>query len=374
MKVAFLCGCLAEGFDGVGDYTRTLSAQLISNGYQVIIIALNDHYITAIIEEKQATANIQVQVYRLPSLLPQKNRFNLAARYLDVFSPLFISFQFVIYSFHPKGLPASFATQLKPLVKDRVFQIMFHEIWIGFTRISPVKHKITGYLQRGLIKNMVRQLRPNHINTSNLLYQWVLCGSGIATSVIPLFSNIAIVAQTTEFIANLSNKLHIDTVKNPAYTFIGIFGNLYPEAKLEEILSKEYDAAKAQNKQLFFIGFGRINNTGKKEFDRLAEVFANKIKCIHLGGQLPNDVSRTMQVLHKAISCTPAQHIGKSGVFAAFKLHSVPVLLSVGDVIPEYHQRITNEYAAFTSRPSSYWSVAYVANLYNDIISNKIQA
>ena len=32
MKIVFICGCLEPGKDGVGDYTRRLSAELIDHG------------------------------------------------------------------------------------------------------------------------------------------------------------------------------------------------------------------------------------------------------------------------------------------------------------------------------------------------------
>ena len=45
MKIIFLCGSLEPGRDGVGDYVLLLSGELVRQGHQASIIALNDVYL-----------------------------------------------------------------------------------------------------------------------------------------------------------------------------------------------------------------------------------------------------------------------------------------------------------------------------------------
>ena len=42
MKIAFICGSIEPGRDGVGDYTRRLAIELIKNSYEVAVIALHE--------------------------------------------------------------------------------------------------------------------------------------------------------------------------------------------------------------------------------------------------------------------------------------------------------------------------------------------
>ena len=124
--------------------------------------------------------------------------------------------------------------------------------------------------------------------------------------------------------------------------------------------------------QIIFLGFGRINQWGLQEFNKLQSVFKNDIKCYHLGEQTTENVSRIMQILNKAISCTPQQHIGKSGVFAAFKLHSVEVILSPGEIIPEYHNQLKQIYENLIQRPSYMWDVSFISDQFIKALGNKI--
>ena len=53
MKLIFICGSLEPGRDGVGDYTRRLAGELIRQGHQIAIIALNYKIIAMITKELQ---------------------------------------------------------------------------------------------------------------------------------------------------------------------------------------------------------------------------------------------------------------------------------------------------------------------------------
>ena len=68
-----------------------------------------------------------------------------------------------------------------------------------------------------------------------------------------------------------------------------------------------------------------------------------------------------IQLLDAGISCTPAQHIGKSGVFAAMKLHGIEVIIPKGDLIPEYNEQIVDYNIQLAERPPATWSVSSIS-------------
>lgn len=368
MKIVFLCGSLAEGLDGVGDYTRMLAIKLIKNGHKVGAVALNDHHATSIFGNDESVEGIQLPVLQIPSNISNADRYKYAAKFIRDFNPDWVSLQFVIYAFHKKGLPFGLGRQLSTLTKGRRVHIMFHEIWIGFTKISTFTHKITGLLQKGIIKKMVKKLQPSAICTSNFLYKLILKQAKIEVDILQLFSNIPFYAIKENEKETLLRKFEVDNQQINQYSITGIFGNLYPEARLQDIVLKQFEEEKAKNKQLIFVGFGRINTEGRMEFDRLKSIFADKVKFFHLGELPSHKISHLFQILNTAISCTPRQHIGKSGVFAALKFHNVEVILTQGDVIPEYHQRLQMYYEEFVKRPAYQWDVSYTAKNFINIL------
>src|SRR5690606_39818307 len=76
MNIAFICGSLEPGKDGVGDYTRRLAGELLRNGHNATIIAINDRYITQCWNGEQKDVEVNVRVLRLPSQHNWSSRLN----------------------------------------------------------------------------------------------------------------------------------------------------------------------------------------------------------------------------------------------------------------------------------------------------------
>jgi Trk K+ transport system NAD-binding subunit len=55
MKIAFICGSLEPGRDGVGDYTRRLAGELVKQQHEVLVIAFNDRQIKDTLKAVQYT-------------------------------------------------------------------------------------------------------------------------------------------------------------------------------------------------------------------------------------------------------------------------------------------------------------------------------
>ncbi|MCH6234033.1 hypothetical protein [Cognataquiflexum rubidum] len=371
MKILFLCGSLELGYDGVGDYTRRLACELVQKGHEVKAISLKEKSFLQEKEEIQILDGIELSVVRIPSNASTNKLKNFLERNINAFDPHWISFQFVIYAYHPKGLPFYLPGFLKSIRGNFKWHIMFHEIWIGFTSISPIKHKVVGSIQKRIIKKIVSSIQPKSITTTNLLYQAILKRSNTNTTIINLFSNIDISPLTSAFSNFVLKKLSIAEGGRKDWIILGIFGNLYPEAKLEPTLNFQYNQALESSKKVAFIGFGRMNDDGMKEFLRLENIFVDKISFLHLGERNEDEISQLLQMLDIGISCTPSQHIGKSGVFAAMKYHGLHVILPNGDFIPEYEDVIQQNQNILMKKPSEQWGASYISNRYNEIFLNR---
>lgn len=355
----FLCGSLEIGKDGVGDYTRKLGLELVNQGHEVKIVALNDHITAERLESIIINANQEIEVVRFPSTLTWENRIAKLDRLLNIFNPDWVSLQYVAYSFQPKGIPYQFAKSLKQISKRWRWHIMFHETWLGISGLSPLKHKIVGFFQRKVIQLVFQSVNPEKVSTSNRLYQMVLAKADIPTSVIPLFSNIPIITTCPNFEQELFDKLSITALNRNDYTILGIFGRLHKGFDFESVINEELIKAKSFNKTLIFLSFGKIEDVG--EFNKLKSLFESKIE-FHLLGELPEEkISSTLQLLDTGISCTPLEHIGKSGVYAAMRLHNVKVLLPFSDEIPEFESEIISYNNYLHSRPLHKWGVDYIA-------------
>jgi hypothetical protein len=358
MKILFLCGSLENQKDGVGDYTRNLAGAIIKKGNVCQIVALMDKGSLEDTHEIQKIDGVEIEVLRLP----YENGFHQNAKstmqLVESFNPDWISLQYVPFSFHHKGMPFGFHNALLPLLRNRNFHIMFHELWVGISVISPLKHKILGFFQQRIAKQIINKSKPLSITTTNILYDLVLNKANIKPTVLPLFSNISKVEANNNYFNSLLTQYNI-TDPSSCY-FVGVFGTIYPQANIEDELMNLYES-KEKNKKIVFLHFGRIGVYGKKELERLKDHFIGMIQFIELG-ELPSDkVSTILQKLHIGISCTPSQHVGKSGVYAALKLHGVDVVMSGGEFLPDYDVELQKKMPAYLNRKPEMWDVSYIA-------------
>ena len=361
MNIIFVCGSLERGKDGVGDYTRKLSAELIRLGNQCSILALMDKYIDNEIIEKVFVTEIEVDSFRLPFQNGHKKNAEMAKKWVIAKKANLISIQYVPTAFNNKGLPFGFADSIKIIANGKKIHVMFHEMWMGISKISPLKHKIIGFFQIRIVKKIIKVNSPVCLTTTNKLYNLVLKSKSIETDILNLFSNINKSNFNGEHYKLRLDKFEISIEERPNWILIGIFGSLYPEVRLEDEIQLQLQNANLKKLKLAFISIGRIGEYGLGEFNRLKSVFEGKVKFIQLGEVSEGQASSTVQMIDIAISCTPAQHIAKSGVFAFLKLHQIPTRLLVKEIIPEYETQMVDWYNNFIKRPQYMWSVSYVA-------------
>jgi hypothetical protein len=311
MKILFLCGSLAPGCDGVGDYTRRLVGELIRQGHQASIIALNDRLIDSLIETSQKTDGIAVPVLRLPSIMSTKERFEKAECYINDFNPEWLSLQYVPFSFHDKGLPFGLGTRLAKIGIGRRWHVMFHELWVGIDKESSYKHKLWGQLQKKIINGLLHSLKPIRINTQSSLNKRQIEKFGNSVEILPLFGNVPVKFKKHEVISRKSLSLVL-------------FGTIHPKTPIKEFICEIKSISNVYEKKIVITFIGR-NGVELKLWENICK--QNDIDTIALGELQPEEISWQLSKSDIGISTTPYPQTEKSGVVATYRDHGLPIII-----------------------------------------------
>ena len=314
MKIVFICGCLEPGKDGVGDYTRRLSAELIDHGVEVSILAYNDKFVDSKTDELQKFQAINISCLRLPKILDIKVKTNIAKKWIDSINPDFISLQFVLYAFNNKGLPISLGNQFKKIGGDRKWHIMFHELWLGLGADETLKDNVIGFLQKYLVKALVKKLNVKVVNTHTQLYMQELKTIKVYSVFLPIFSNIPFVSQ-------------IETKRDKEYNNIKLvmFGSVRPGAPKTD-LAKELKQFSINNLKRK-ISLTLVGKSGEEQLNWADEFKKQGINVKLLGELKGREVSLVLQNSSFGITTVPSFLLEKSGTVAAMLEHKLPVLI-----------------------------------------------
>ena len=369
MNIVFLCGSIEPGCDGVGDYTRRLAEALILLEHKVSVIALDDKYVSIANQEIGIDAGV-VSTYRIPTSFTDQQRCTQARHWIDQINPDMVSLQFVIYSFHKKGLPFGLKNTISRICNGRSVHIMFHETWLGVTKSASFKDKAYGFFQKQIISSLVKNLKPRLITTTNGLYKTLLKELNITAKIIPLFSNIPIATKDAMFIRNIFSELELDSIKT--YYIAGIFGNIYNDSNLREAIIDLEESARVNNKKLLVLGFGKISGRASSIFQQLKLEFLDRMFIKHLGEFDTKQLSNLIQILDVAISPTPAKHIGKSGVYAALRLHDKKVIIPNTLLFPEYEAEIIDFNNQLELKSAEFFNVSNVAKDFSRLICQSL--
>lgn len=370
MKILFITGSLQPGKDGVGDYCRLLACELQKRVSYVHIVSLYDKNVETILEEEQCIGEAKIKTTRIPWSSKLASRIEVYCSLQAQYEFSLISFHYVPYAYHSRGLPIWLVSFLKKTKQKTVFQIMLHELWIGFGTQSPLKHQIVGFFQQRILKKIISVLKPKYITTSNYLYQSILQKAGIDSKVINLFSNIPFLFQSESDWERLNKKFESNLFKSANCT-IGIFGYIHPEANLLATIADVIKATEDSETDFAVLSFGRQGALGELYWDELKLAFKqdSQVKFERLGLLEAPEVSYILQNINLAISCTPAAFIGKSGVYAAFRSHNVPVVMSNNEVIPGLESASKENLEKAVNLPSGAYRVEYVAKEFLKIIN-----
>jgi hypothetical protein len=328
MKTAFMCGSLAPGRDGVGDYTRRLAGELIRQGQSTIVIALNDSHISSTVLETQEAEGTSVSVMRLPSVAAWSKRVIECRDWLDHFKADWMSLQFVPFGFHPKGLPFGLGRRLAAMNASASWHVMFHELWLGLGEKAPFKHHVLGALQRLIVMDFMDRLRPRIVHTQSDPYLVVLKREKIMASILPLFSNIPHVQSDgwdgiLEPLVTEALGKHHD--RSELY-LAGVLGMVAPEWNAERAVNTLLPLATRFQKRLVVVFHGNSNMTPERA-EGLKLELRHRADIVVTGERSSKEISRILQTLDIGIATTPRQVIQKSGSVAAMLEHGLKVLV-----------------------------------------------
>lgn len=325
VHITFVTGCLEPGKDGVGDYTRQLALECARQGATCSLIALNDPYL-------HGTVSSEAYCLRLPMTLDWQQRVQGARAFLAGVQPDWLSFQFVPYAFHPKGIVFGIEPYLRRLSTALQVHVMFHELWIGAFREANLKERLVGTVQRSAVRNLVRSLRPASIHTSNPIYHRLLARDGISAAVLPLFGNVPIAGRQGFGWCDLElERQGLSLEARRRSWLFGFFGSLRPEWPPEPLFTQLEKAGHRQGREIVVLSIGRLG-PGEALWQQLNARYGAKFRFIHLGEQPVERISEYLQSLDFGIAVTPYQLIGKSATVVAMFEHGLPVIVNRDDV------------------------------------------
>lgn len=311
MKILFICSSLEKGKDGVGDYNRRLSGELIRQGHQASIIALNDKHSMGIEESIQKDEDNEILVLRLGKSNSWNNRIDAAKQFITNQNPDWLSLQYVSFGFQDKGLPFGLTRILKQMGgSDRKWHVMFHELWVGMNDEASFKLKIWGKIQKYLVLNLLRNLKPIKISTQTDIYAWQLKRNGFTPHLLPLCSNIK----------NIKPKANRNETE---YINIAIFGSICQNTPFKDFITEFLPYQNTSNGKYKFLFMGR-NGVELPVWTKICS--ENNIK-FEILGELPGaEISNILNSCHIGISTTPVLLAQKSGVVAAYLAHHLKVV------------------------------------------------
>lgn len=282
---------------------------MIKKCHQVCILAFNDKFIATNVESPQYSERSRIPTLRLSSNTLIQQRSIKGKKWIDHFNPGWLSLQYVPFSFHNKGLPVDLGKHLALLGKDRNWQIMFHELWLGMEKEASLKYKLWGGIQKYIIHKTILLLVPKIIHTQSRLHMEHLKKLGFKAKLLPLYSNIEVHYRRRA--ANRGNKLN----------FL-VFGTIYPGAPVVSFAKELAAYALENNKTIHFTFLGRCRQ-GLENWVKVLR--QNQFKVNILGEQPAEKISEIICGSDWGISTTPFFQYEKSGTIAAMQEHGLPV-------------------------------------------------
>jgi hypothetical protein len=330
-SIVLLCGGLQEIEDGVGDHCRLLAGEFVRLGRECFLMSLNDRKVDSVVETSIASNGISIPLVRLPHAIPVFQRLKIAARFLSQWRPDIVSLQFVCYGFHEKGLAWREWFWLPALLAPYRSTLMLHELWLGFGSFRSIKYSIVGAVQRLVVLELVRRIRPAVIFTTNGYYRGILAKNKIAARILPLFGHIPVTSRSAPWLAEtIFRECGIDILSERRdHWLFGLFGEVFEIWPAAEVIEKIAILSKKHGKRPLVIFVGRSQRAAAF-VRRLKEQF-REIAFIALGSRTEVEISEFFNGVDFGLTSYPFEFLGKSGTVAAMVEHGLPVICNWGD-------------------------------------------
>ncbi len=315
MRIAFLCGSLEKGFDGVADYALRLAGYLRFLGCECCCISIEDNYL----DRENATLPLiewhdSVECFRLASGRPWYQKKAQLRSLLHSWQPDWISLQYVPYAFDDRGMPFSLKGCLSDVMPQAMWHVMAHELWVDPG--ARIKNRFLAPVQQHLFKSLFRRLVPEVIHTSNSYYCNQIFASGLRAEILPLFSNVVPLPY-----------LQKDKPDCRHWSFV-FFGSIHPEWNPRDLLTSVESVARQQGiTSIEFLSIGLAGEHGHDLWNQLASESPSSIVFRQLGSLSALEISRHLSQADFGITTTPSYLIGKSGSVAAMLAHGLPVIV-----------------------------------------------
>ena len=328
-RILFVCGTLELAKSGVADYIHSLANQLTRQGFQCACIALHDPYASAQLPDSPLSWQPhEVPVRRLPSRMPWRVKTNLLKAELKALNPHWISFHYVPYAYHRKGLPLGLLWCLASVRRSAQWLIMAHELWVAPN--PGLRNRLLSTLQKWIARLLFAMVSPRVVHVTNHAYQAMLSGCGIESRILPLFSAIPFARG-------------VPTADHPAsqWTFV-LFGAINRDWSHEPLL-QQIESARVRHgiEACRFVSVGNIGEYGSSLWDSLAASSYPAFSFSRLG-QLPAErVSEQLQHADFGIAVMPSLLVDKSSAVAAMVSHGLPVIISrLSHNCDQWHQSL----------------------------------
>ncbi len=338
MRLAFLCGGLEPGVNGVGDMVRRLVPPLRLAGVECLLVGLNDPDVERLVDDGASSAHCGAAIRRIPRRMGYGAASRLAREALERFRPDWLSLQFVCYSFAEKGILMAEPFWLPRVLRGWPLHVMMHELWVGHGVFRTPRNALLGALQRFSIRVLLRRLQPAVVTTSCLFYVRQLQEIGVRSHAIPLAGNIAVGdAVGGPWLDEALRAAGVDVARDGRrhYWLFGIFGTILPQWRPDGLFARLAALAGAHGRQAAVLVAG---GTGRDTEALLAAWRAGHPQILfgNLGRRSEAELSALFNELDFGLSSHPHYTAGKSGSIAAMLEHGLPTITSWGfEVAPE---------------------------------------
>jgi len=334
MKILFVTNHFEPERGGVADYTRLLAKECVRQGHEAALLSLNDHFVAGKRQDSLQSASSEIPILRISSEMRWKDRIRHAKNFITVFSPDWISLQFVCYGFNDKGIVWNIVKPLKEIIDGVDLQIMMHELWIGEDGKASLHDRIYKLFQRYFILRLIRELNPKIVSTQSQAYVSILKNYRIKAKHLPLFGAIP-VSQEKEN-SRLFPKLkdvgiEINDKNRDDYWLFGMFGALHSVWPPEPLFLYLKEAQERYNKKIVILSVGDMGK-GKELWGKISERYKNTFSFLELGRQPAEAISWVFNSIDYGIAASPYQLIEKSASVAAMLEHGLPVIVNRDDV------------------------------------------